>query len=133
MELRIIDGQKFIARRDGKREVIETLAEAALHFRAAADATEHEIDRLRNEAAAVHARIEAALLTGEPTRISRDELAELNDRIDTATTRHGESLDATRQIWLKADSHDAALIESADRQRITELTSPFDELLKAYQ
>ena len=133
MELRIISDEKFIVATAGKKETLLTPGQAVAAEHRIIDENELAISACRKDAANVQRRIEAALLSGDPTRPLRDELVAINEQEDTLKEIVGEALDNIRAIWNLCDEHDAAAMAQADKARLAALTTPHQDLLESYQ
>ena len=133
MRLEIIADEKFIVTQHGKKETLLTPGQAVAAQHRIIDEKELAISACRKDAASVQQRIEAALLCGEPTRPLRDELVANDEQEDTLKEIVGEARDAIHEIWNLCDEYDASQTMQADKSRLAALTTPHQELLKAYQ
>jgi len=133
MELRFIDGQPFIVTRIGKKKTLLTPGQAVAVEQQTIIEREAAIAACRTDADSVQQRLDAALLSGEPSRPLRDELVAVNAQVDALVEIIGEARDNIKSVWRMVDGHEAEAILRADKARLASLTTPYDELLESFQ
>lgn len=130
MEIRYIDSQPFVVTANGKREVIQSPAEARQTERREIDEGRAHINQLDKAGAAIRKRLEAELIDGIDTSATRAELAAIGDEIH-GIQRDGDAAgQRLKNIDRLIDQHAAAVIQQADAARLAAMTAPYDQILK---
>lgn len=130
MELRIIDGQPFIVSHAGKRELIQTPAEAKAAEHMEIEETRARIGQLDTTISTVRLRLESELIDGVDTSATRAELAALGEEIHAFQRDIDAAGKRIKQVDALIDQHATASIEQADKAKLESLVAPFDKILK---
>ena len=130
IETKIIDGQVFIIQRQGKKEFVRSPAEAVAAIEHAIEALDDDLRRAKRAASVTGIEMQAALLAGLPTADTRTKLAAANEVVDGLVDEMGDLRDLSREVWMKVDAHQAAIIRTADAARLAALVEPAESILK---
>lgn len=133
MELKIIDGLPFITTRVGKRDSIQTPAEVTNDAHQLIDATKQIILGLRRADQEAQQRIEAAILNGEDASKLRAEQSAIREEIADHERDQLETFNRIGEVTKLIDTHAAESIRKADKDRLNQLLTPFNNFIKEYQ
>jgi hypothetical protein len=133
MKIQLIDGQPFIATRNGKRETIQTLADLMNDAHQIIRAANRVINGLRSAEQDAQKQSEGAVLNLVDASPHRSELlairAEIANHERDIREAHSGMIEARSLI----DQHAAATIRQADKDRLNQLITPFNNTLKEHQ
>lgn len=133
MQIKIIDGQPFIAINNGKRKSVLTLTEATDEAHRHIHEAGEIIANLLNAENETQRQIQASVLSGEDTSQLRTELEEIHQEISDHK-RDQQTAQATIDGVINLlDSGAAETIRRTDTARLNELLTPFNNAIKEYQ
>lgn len=130
MQIRMIDQQPFVVTTQGKREVIQTPAEARQTEQREIDEGRAHIGQLDKAGAVIRQRLESELIDGIDTNATRAELAAIGDEIHGIQREVDAAGQRLKDIDRLIDQRAAAAIQQADTARLAAMTAPFDLALK---
>jgi len=130
MELRIIDGQYFIASRSGKKESVLTPAEAKQVEQIAIEESKAWIAQLDIAIGSARRRLELELIDGVNACATRDELSALGGEVHGFQRDIDDAANRIKQVDRLIDQHTASSIQQADAAHLAAITAPFDTILK---
>lgn len=130
MELRIIDGQHFISSQTGKKESIQTPAEAKHAEQREIEESKARIVQLDIAISSARRRLELELIDGVNTSATRAELSALGEEVHGFQRDIYDAANRIKQVDRLINNHVAASIQRADAAHIAALTAPFDNALK---
>lgn len=130
MELRIIDGQHFIVQQAGRKETIQTPAEAKQSEQREIEESRARIIQLASAIAEARRRLEFELIAGCDTSATHTELAALDDEVHGFQRDIDDAGKRIKQVDRLIDLHTADAIQQANAARLVALTSTYDKILK---
>jgi len=133
MELRSIKGAPHIVTKDGRREVIQTPADAIQQARKRIADAKVMLGSLAASRQSEQDRLEDALLSGISTAPARKELATIGELIDDQDKEITEALRDIAAIERLIDEHREAEIFDSMAQAITAATQPLDTFLENHK
>ncbi len=133
MQIRTIDGQVFMATKQGKRDVFQPTAKVITDARHRITQAGKVIESLRQSDQAVQRRLDTATLAGESTEPIRAELQAIADEIRDAEHDVTEAHSVIDQVHEVLDEHAAQAIQQADSERLDATLAFFTNFLKDNQ
>ena len=132
MELRTIDGQVFIATKQGKRDLFQTPAQIITDAHQRITEAGQVIEALRQSEQAVQRRLDTATLAGESTESIRAELSAIDEEVKGAQHDVTEAHGVIDQVQQLVDEHAAQTIQQSDSARIASALQPFTTFIKEH-
>lgn len=132
MQVRMIDNTPFVVASYGKKETIQTPAEARQTEQREIDVSKANIQQLDEAAVVIRQRLEVELLDGADTQATRQELAALDDEVHAIQRDVDAANKRLKSIDALLDQHAAAQIKEAADCRLAALIRPFDSVLKGF-
>lgn len=129
IEPRLIAGELFIASRTGKRETLQTPAEAIDAARA--EIAEHEagLRKLAESADILTVELEHAAYFGEPTGELRRGLIQINGQAEQVQSAIDGQRNQIEAINAAVNQHQATRLAREHAGHIAALVAPFDKIL----
>jgi hypothetical protein len=130
IELKLIDGEPFIAVRNGRREATMTPQEAIAQAREGIAEAGAKLRSLAAQQDDLRARIQEAVFFDEPTADLRAELLDLTRESEASRATADRHRQDIQQINATVDRHHAEQLQRQHAAHLAELVEPYTAILK---